>query len=420
MTKRCDVLVVGGGVIGVCAAYYLAGEGRQVTLLDRDEVCSGSSYGNSGLIVPSHSLPLPAPGVVGQALKWMLNPESPFYVKLRPSRDLVSWLWQFRANCTADKMIRGVEVLVNLSTASINLYEDMIATERLECGFTRNGIFMLYDTQKGFEMGQHEAEMLEEFGLTSKIMTGPETHIMEPSVRSGIVGSAYYAGDGHLDPARFVNGLADVLLNKGVTIREGVEVLEVVMSDGRVGNVTTSEGDYHPDQLVLAAGSWSPSLARRLPFKLPVQPVKGYSVMYAKPSVIPTRPLILSEARVGVNPMGDSVRLAGTLEMVGFDLSLNQRRVAAIVRGAKRYFTDDGSVGSVESVEGHWAGLRPCTPDGLPIVGHVDGVSNLIVATGHAMLGMTLGPVTGKLVAEMAAGAPTSIDVSALSSTRFQ
>ncbi len=139
--------------------------------------------------------------------------------------------------------------------------------------------------------------------------------------------------------------------------------------------------------------------------------------MYSKPNVIPTRPLILSEARVGVNPMGDSVRLAGTLEMVGFDLSLNQRRVAAIVRGAKRYFTDDGSAGSVE---GHWTGLRPCTPDGLPIVGHVDGVSNLIVATGHAMLGMTLGPITGKLVAEMAAGAPTSIDVSALSSRRFQ
>lgn len=416
MTKRCDVLVVGGGVIGVCAAYYLAGEGRQVTLLDRDEVCSGSSYGNSGLIVPSHSLPLPVPGLVGQALKWMLNPDSPFYVKPRPSLDLVSWLWQFLANCTTNKMIRGVKVLVNLSTASINLYEDLIATERLECGFTRNGILMLFETQKGFELGQHEAEMLREFGLTSKVMTGTETHMMEPSVRSEIVGSAYYGGDGHLDPAGFVNGLADVLLNKGVTICEGVKVLDVVMSGGRVGNVTTSEGDYHPDQLVLSAGSWSPSLARRLPFKLPVQPVKGYSVMY-KPSVIPTRPLILSEARVGVNPMGDSVRLAGTLEMVGFDLSLNQRRIAAIVRGAKRYFTDDESV---ESVEGHWAGLRPCTPDGLPIVGHVDGVSNLIVATGHAMLGMTLGPITGKLVAEMAAGAPTSIDVSALSSTRFQ
>ena len=417
MTERSDVVVIGGGVIGVCAAYYLAAHGRRVTLLERDRVCSGSSYGNSGLIVPSHSIPLPVPGAIGLAFRWMLNPESPFYVKPRLDISLASWLWRFRSNCTEEKMRQGVRALAALSGASIELYEEIIAAETLDCGFKRSGIIMLYDTPEGLGDGLHEGDMLSEFGLSPKAMTGPEVNAMEPSVRPDISGGVYYEGDGYLDPQKFVTGLAAALPRKGVSVREGVEVLGLDISGGIVEGVSTSAGTYRAEQVVLAAGSWSPGIVDGLPLKLPVQPAKGYSMTYAKPGVSPTRPLILGEARVGVNPMGSAVRLAGTLELGGLDLSLNHRRIDAIVRGAARYFVDDGSQASVGD---YWAGLRPCTPDGLPIVGAFEDIPNLIVATGHAMLGMTLGPVTGKLVAEIASGTETSVDAEAFRPDRFR
>ncbi len=417
MTERCDVVVIGGGVIGVCAAYYLAARGRQVTLLERDHICSGSSYGNSGLIVPSHSIPLPVPGAVGLAARWMFNPESPLYVKPRFDLALISWLWRFRANCTAEKMRRGVRALAALSGASIELYEEIIAAESLDCGFTRNGILMLYDTPQGLEDGLHEGEMLKEFGMLPKEMTGPEVHALEPSVRPDVAGAVRYDGDGYLDPHRFVTGLAAALPGKGVSVCEGVEVLGVDVAGGGAASVRTPGGAYRADQVVLAAGSWSPSVVDGLPVKLPVQPAKGYSVTYAKPGVSLDRPLILGEARVGVNPMGGAVRIAGTLEIGEFDLSLNHRRIGAIARGAARYFVDDGSPASVGD---HWAGLRPCTPDGLPIVGAFEEIPNLVAATGHAMLGMTLGPATGKLVAEIASGDDTSVDAEAFRPDRFR
>ena len=417
MTERSDVVVIGGGVIGVCAAYYLAAHGRQVTLLERDRVCSGSSYGNSGLIVPSHSIPLPVPGAIGLAIRWMLNPESPFYVKPRFDLDLISWLWRFRSNCTEEKMRRGVGALAALSGASIELYEEIIAAETLDCGFKRSGIIMLYDTPRGLEDSLHEGHMLSEFGLSPKAMTGPEVNAMESSVRPDISGGVYYEGDGYLDPQKFVTGLAAALPEKGVSVREGVEVLGLDISGGSVDGVSTSAGTYRAEQVVLAAGSWSPGIVDGLPLKLPVQPAKGYSMTYAKPGVSPTRPLILGEARVGVNPMGGAVRLAGTLELGGLDLSLDHGRIGAIVRGAARYFVDDGSQASVGD---YWAGLRPCTPDGLPIIGAFEEVPNLIVATGHAMLGMTLGPITGKLVAEIASGVETSVDSAPFGPERFR
>ena len=417
MTERSDVVVIGGGVIGVCAAYYLAAHGRQVTLLERDEVCSGSSYGNSGLIVPSHSIPLPVPGAIGLAIRWMLNPESPFYVKPRLDISLASWLWRFRSNCTEEKMRQGVRALAALSGASIELYEEIIAAETLDCGFKRSGIIMLYDTPEGLGDGLHEGDLLSEFGLSPKAMTGAEAHALEPSVRPDVAGAVRYDGDGYLDPQKFVTGLAAALPRKGVSVREGVEVLGLDVSGGSVEGVSTSTGTYRAEQVVLAAGSWSPGIVDGLPLKLPVQPAKGYSMTYAKPGVSPTRPLILGEARVGVNPMGEAVRLAGTLELGGLDLSLDHRRIRSIERGAARYFVDDGSKASAGD---YWAGLRPCTPDGLPIVGAFEDIPNLVVATGHAMLGMTLGPVTGKLVAEIASGAETSVDSAPFGPERFR
>ena len=410
-------MVIGGGVIGVCAAYYLLQAGRQVTILERDAVCSGSSWGNSGLIVPSHSIPLPVPGVVIRGLKWMLNPESPFYIKPRFDLKLISWLWQFRAASTHQRMRQAVPVLLDLSQASISLYDELIEQEKLECGYERSGLFMLYKTHRGYDEGREEARLLGKHGLHGREMTGTEVHDMEPAVRPDIAGGIYFDGDAHLNPAEFVQALALQVKEKGGAIHEGAEVLGFESSSGRITTVRTSRGEYHPEQVVLAAGSWSPGLVSDLRLNLPVQPAKGYSITFQRPQKSLTFPLILGEAKVGINPMGPVLRFAGTLELSGIDLTINSRRVKAIVRSAGDYL-----IGGEEpfSADDTWAGLRPSTPDGLPIIGRANGLSNLIVATGHATVGVTLGPITGKLVTQIACNQTPAIDLTALSPERFQ
>ena len=416
MASQNDAIVIGGGVIGVCAAYYLHQAGLKVTVLERDAVCSGSTYGNSGLLVPSHSIPLPMPGVVRQALRWMLDPESPFYVKPRLDPELISWLWQFRRNCTAARMREALRTLLTLTQASRDLYDGLISREELECNFHANGMFMLYDTVKGHEEGLEEGRMMQEQGLRMEEMTAAQVREMEPSVRSDIVGGVFYPGDAHLSPAEFVNGLAARVRAQGVDIHEGAEVVGFETRGGTVTTVRTGSGDYNAGLFVLAAGSWSPGLVRGLRTNLPVQPAKGYSVTFHSEGPPLRYPLILGEAKVGVNPMGSMIRLAGTLEMAGLDLTINHRRVRAIVRGAARYL-EGGDSFTTENV---WAGLRPVTPDGIPVIGRAEGYRNLIVATGHATLGMTLGPITGKLVSEIACNQRPSVDVAPVSPSRFQ
>ena len=417
MGHREDVLVIGGGVIGVCAAYYLLEEGRRVTILERGEVCSGSSYGNSGLIVPSHSIPLAAPGVFGRALKSILDPESPLYVRPRLDPTLVSWLWQFRAACTEPRMRESVRVLLELCHASIGLYDGLIERERLECNYARRGLLMLYNTDHGYQEGLREASLLRDNGLRMTEMSGPAAHEMESSVRADVAGGIHYEEDASLDPAQFVYGLAARVREKGGAIQEGVEVTGFETTNGHISTVRTTSGDFHGEHVVLAAGSWCAGLGRDLGLELPVQPGKGYSVTFEAPQASIGLPVILSEAKVGVNPLGPAIRLAGTVELAGFDVSINARRVDAVVRAAGDYL----SLGEgVAAVENPWTGLRPLTPDGLPIIGAARSPANLTVATGHAMLGMTLGPITGKLVAELVCNQEPAVNLAPVSPERFQ
>ena len=248
-------------------------------------------------------------------------------------------------------------------------------------------------------------------------MTGAEINEMDPAIRRNLAGGIFYDRDAFMDPSKFVYALAECVKNKGVSIEEETEVTGFDVEGGKIRRVVTSRGDIVPQQVVLAAGSWSPGVARGLPFKLPVQPAKGYSVTFENPGVPLKYPVIMAEARAGVNPMGTMLRLAGTLEMPGIDLSINTRRVRAVVRAVADYI--DGIEESVVN-ENPWCGMRPCTPDGLPVVGTPVTVSNLIVATGHAMLGMTLGPGTGRLVADLATGREPHLDPVPYDPARFQ
>jgi D-amino-acid dehydrogenase len=402
-----DVLVVGAGVVGVAAARFLASRGRRVLVVDSGGVAAGCSRGNAGLVVPSHSIPMAAPGVIAKGMKWMFDPESPFYIRFRWSPALFSWLWKFRAACREERMRAAIPLLRDLSLASVRLYDELAPA--LDCHYARKGLLLVYRTEEGFEEGRHEAGLLREHGLDSKELTDPRTLV--PSLRDGVVGALHFPDDAHLDPALFVQALARA---------SGAQFLEAAVngfevSGRRVTAVRTSQGDFTPETVVLAAGSWSPGVGRDLGLSIPIQPAKGYSITVKAPAATPPVPLLCMEAKVAVTPMGPNLRLAGTLELAGLDLSINERRVEAIRRGARTYL--DG-LEHLEEVE-VWRGLRPCTPDGLPIVGRPRAFDNLILATGHAMVGLSLGPITGKLVSELACGERPSIDIAGLSPDRF-
>jgi D-amino-acid dehydrogenase len=413
---QTGVLIIGGGVIGVCAAYYLAERGQAVTLVEQGEIAAGSSYGNAGLIVPSHSIPLAAPGVLTKGLAWMLDPESPFYIRPRLDFDLMGWLLRFAWACRPEPMHRAIPVLRELGCASRALYDELAALEGLDFGYERKGLLLVFKTEHGLEEGRREAELLQKAGVQSKLLNAAQVREMEPSLQPSVVGGIYFENDAHLNPAEFVRGLARWVERKGVRLKTATEVLGFETSEGRVIKVKTTRGDFQSEQVVLAAGAWSPRVAHRLRVRLPIQAAKGYSITVKRPSkTFPTIPLLLGESRVAVTPLGTLLRFAGTLELAGLDFTINQRRVAAIIRAAREYLT---GLEEFETVE-IWRGLRPCTPDGLPIIGRAPGYENLVVASGHATLGVSLGPITGKLVAELVCNEPPSVDLTLLRVERF-
>jgi D-amino-acid dehydrogenase len=409
------VVVIGGGVIGVSSAYYLAREGAEVTLVDKGEVCAGSSYGNAGLIVPSHVIPLAAPGVWWQGVKWMLSPESPFYIKPRLDLELARWLWRFRAACSPARMRRAMPLLRRLGVESLGLYRDLAEKGGFDFGFRQSGSMTVFFSAEGLAHGREEARLLAEAGAAVEILDGPAAQAAEPALRPGVVGALHNREDALLVPDRFVKGLAQLAASLGVRIATGFEVLGFRTAGDRITGVETTRGRIDADTVVLAAGAWSPGIGRALGLRVPIQPAKGYSLTYRRPARGPSIPLLPAEGRFSVTPMGEFLRFGGTLELAGLDLSVNQRRVDALRRSALRCIEGADELTLLEI----WRGLRPCTPDGLPLLGRSRRFENLVLAAGHAMIGMSLGPVTGQLVAQLVARATLAPDLRLLDPNRF-
>ncbi len=415
MARQVDVLVIGGGVVGICTAHFLQQQGREVTVVEKDEVCAGSSYGNAGLIVPSHSVPLAEPGVIAQGLRWMFDPDSPFYIKWRWDRNLMAWLWQFRKASTMQRVRQAMPLLRDMHLESLRLYEGL-ATE-LDFAFGHQGRLLLCKTEQGLESVREEAELMQEVGLEVELVDAQQAQQRASTVELDCVGGAFYAQDAHLDPARLVRTLAVRCVEHGVQLSEKTEVLGFGKQGRHIQVVETTRGDFVAAEVVLCSGAWSPGMGRELGLSLPVQPAKGYSVTVHKPSSCPAVPLMLVEARVGTTPMGDKLRFAGTLELAGMDTSINRRRVAAIVNAVPHYvpaWTPD----ALERIE-VWRGLRPCTPDGLPFLGRPQAYDNLTVAAGHAMVGISLGAVTGAVTARVVQGQKPGFDLSLCRVDRF-
>lgn len=414
-TERSDVVVLGGGVVGVCTAHFLSERGADVRIVERGEICSGCSHGNAGWIFPSHSIPLPAPGVIQQALRWLFDPESSFYIRPRLSLELVRWLWRFRRACNEQAMRRTFELNRALSLASLERYGALAKRPGLEFGFGQRGLLVACRSAEALREIEEELELLRSFGGEGEVLQAEALRERVPPLSKEIVGGAYLPADGHLIPGDFVRGLARDLESRGVPIDTESELLAMRWGGRGPLRLRTTRGELRCEELVLAAGAWSPEIARPLGLRLPVEGAKGYSVTVRRPEGFGETPLMLTEARIGVTPLGANLRFAGTLELAGMDLRVNLRRVRAIERAAREFLPDLPETDHVET----WRGLRPLTPDDLPIIGRPRGTSGLVVATGHGMSGISQGAITGELVAQLLCGETPSFDLAPFSPDRF-
>lgn len=410
------VVIVGGGVIGLCSAYYALRRGFAVTVVEREVSTEGNcSMGNAGMIVPSHFTPLAAPGMIAKGLRWMFDAESPFYVRPRLSPALARWGWLFYRHSTERHVRATREVLRDLNLESRRLFSELTAEE--DFGLVKRGLLMLCKTAKGLDEEAHVAEEAHEIGLGAEVLDRAATARMDPGITMDVVGAVYFPQDCHLDPARFMASLRQRVLAAGGVIESGVEVDRIESVGGKVVAVSGGGRRFDGTRFVVAGGSWSAELLRTVGLRLPLQAGKGYSLTLPAPPELPELCSIFAEAKVAVTPMGGRLRFGGTMEVGGLDLSVNPARVRGIVKSVHAYFPKF-SEDDFQNVP-PWAGLRPVSPDGIPYLGEVPGLENLIVATGHAMMGLSLGPVTGRLVTDLLAGDAPFRSIEALAPRRF-
>lgn len=415
--NRSDVVIIGAGAVGLSAAHFLSSQGARVTVLEQGKVGDGSSEHNAGLAVPSHFVPLASPGIIAKGFRWMLNPDSPFYIKPRFDPELLRWFLLFRKNCTEEHVRRTAPLLRDMHLESVELYRRFAEMPGLQFEFKEHGLLMLFNSEKGRADNVAMAGEGQRLGLDVRVLDNAQVNALDPGIRSHALGGVFFAQDTHLTPALFLRSLAARLRNGGVELIENAENLDFERANGRVASVRCTTGRYAATDFVIAAGAWSPLLSRRLGITIPLQAAKGYSITMPDPPRRISIPLILTESKVAVTPMGETLRLAGTLELAGVDLSINPRRVRAIVNALPRYL-DDFDPARVD-VSRPWAGLRPCTPDGLPFLGRSRTVGNVVLAAGHAMMGMSLAPVSGRMVAEIVQGASPSFDLRPFAVERF-
>lgn len=410
-------VIIGGGAIGVAAAYYLTRDGWQVTIVDGQDIGRGCSYGNAGLIVCSHPQPLPAPGVIRQALGWMRQPDSPFFVKLRLDAGFLRWLWEFRGFCRQEAVEHGTRALLALTRASAPLFDELTTNDGIDFFYRREGLLHVYLSQNALEAVQHERDELAALGLGVRVLPRDELMAFEPALGPAVRAGLFVEGEAHGSSFGYVRALAAAVESRGGRLLPGRRVSRIAIKRGRATGVVLAAPDEElpADLVVLAAGAWAPSLAAPLGLRVPVQPAKGYSCTIDTFEGAPRIPIRHSGRKVIITPMGARLRFAGTLELAGYDSQMNKARYGAVVSAAREALKEPLPLRNEEA----WSGFRPLTPDGLPIIDRAPGIENLILATGHGILGFTLSPITGKLVAELAQGRPPSVPLEPFRLGRF-
>lgn len=409
-----DIAIIGGGVIGVASAVELARRGAQVTVLERDQVGYGCSYGNAGWLTPSQAVPLANPSMLLKSFKWMLDPESPLYIQPRPDPAFVRWLLEFLLASRKEKFERGAAALVELCRVSVDLWEEIAKRSPEPFGFERHGLLAVYESPESLEAAKRGVDLVAESGVRAERWSADEVRQKEPAIIGPQVGGYFYPDDAHCEPYRAVKALEAEARALGVQFLEDTEVYRISNGAGP-RRLTTTRGDITAEQIVIATGPWSEGLGKMLGLRLPVIGAKGYSVVLPPANPQPQRSIYLIERKIAVNPHRDSLRIAGTLELVRNDFSINARRVDVIVRGAKGML----NIGDVPKPQEIWRGLRPCTPDGMPVIGRAKGRGDVWLATGHQMAGLKTAPGTGVLLAQLMTGETPRFDPEPFRADRF-
>lgn len=418
MAKEKSIVIIGSGVIGLTTAYYCARRGHEVTLLDRESPArDGCSFGNAGMIVPSHFVPLAAPGMVALGLKWMWNPESPFYIKPRLDFGLFDWAFKFWQASSAARVERAAPLLRDLNFASRACFEELAALQGSDFGLTTRGLLMLCKTQHGLDDEAKFAARANALGVPAQVLDAKAAAALDPAITMDIAGAVLFPKDAHLTPGRFMAALRSQCVAADVRFKWNTEVTGFAREGTQLKAVRTTRGDFKADEVVLCGGAWSPLLADELGLHLPIQAGKGYSLTLPKPPQLPQLCSICTEARLAVTPMGSALRIGGTMEIAGLNEDINPVRVRGIIKSALQYFPafKESDFDGIQP----WRGLRPCSPDGLPYIGRTAKFANLSFAAGHAMMGLSLGPITGQLIAQILSGEKPPFDLSLLSPDRY-
>lgn len=405
------VLIIGGGIVGLTSAYYLTKKGYKVTVLDKGDISDNCSFGNAGMIVPSHFVPLAAPGMISQGIRWMFNSKSPFYVRPSLNGSLINWGLKFMKHANQKHVDAAAEPLRDLSLLSKKMYGELAATPEFDFELTHNGILAFYKTDQAGEEEAHLAEKARALGLDMAVLSVSECKALQPNLELDVLGAVHYRCDAHLYPTKLMNALLSYLTSHGVDIFKNTEVTKIESTNNQVSRVYAGESVFEADQFVIATGSWSPAVAKMAGQNISLMPGKGYSFMETEPKGRLTIPALLCEARVAITPMNGSIRYGGTMELDKINSRVNMQRVKGIVESVPRYFPDLRP--SVPGEKDIWYGFRPSSPDGLPYIGRSRDKKNLIIATGHGMMGLSLGPATGLLVSEIIAETKTSMPLNA-------
>ena len=411
-----SVVIVGGGIVGIASAHYLQQAGWQVTLIDQAEIGKGSSHANCGFISPSHAAPLCVPGAVWKTLKTMRKKNSPLYIKPRFDPRLFSFLWTFCRKCNHDDMMATTAARLQLLNSSMELYQQLMETEPLQCEWQHKGRLFVYRTAAAFEHFAEEEQLIREnFGLGARRLSGQELVELEPALKPGLAGAWYYESDAHLKPDVLIASWRALLEQRGVVVREQCGLQSLVTQNGKAVAAKTTQGEIAADEFVIATGAWAPLLERELGCKIPIQPGKGLSITMAQPEVCPRIPMMFNEDKVGVTPFNSTYRLGSTMEFGGYDTTLNRQRLALLKKGAELYLHQPYA----DPVYEEWYGWRPMTSDGRPIIDRSPRCANVFLAVGHNMLGLSMAPATGKVVTEVLGGETPHIDLKPYSLSRF-
>jgi D-amino-acid dehydrogenase len=374
--KRKHVLIIGAGIAGISAAYYLNKAGMDVTVIDKNSGLDNCSYGNAGMIVPSHIIPLASPGTISKGLRWMLKAESPFYIKPRLSRELLDWGWKFKKSSTNQHVLESGPVLKEMLLQSRELLIKLEDEETLDFDYQKQGLFMFCNTQNGLDNEVAVAEKAQKLGIPAEVFTPGEVREKEPNLKIDILGATYFPLDAHLHPGFLMNGLKSLLKSRGVGFMYYTEIKNFHIENGRIMAARSSDGlTWKADRFVICTGAWSSAVARKAGINLPMQAGKGYSITLTDPPHLPVNCGIFAEAKVTMTPMNRLLRFGGTMEIAGTSMHVNPKKLACLKKSVCQYLPQF-TMNDLQT-EKPWVGLRPCSPDGLPYVGAIKKFENL-------------------------------------------